>query len=102
MTTTALETPTYVLQLNKKLASKIINSPALQTKYEKRINFLRQLDIFKDIDMYILLPLASNIQVKRYKMGEYIVKAGDLPDGLIIVKEGQCLVCAEKLAMRSN
>lgn len=52
--------------------------------------------------MYILLPLASNIQVKRYKIGEYIVKAGDLPDGLIIVTEGQCIVCAEKLGMRSN
>ena len=70
------------------MASKIINSPALQSKYEERINFLRELDIFKEIDMYILLPLASNIQVKRYKMGEYIVKAGDLPDGLLIVTEG--------------
>jgi len=38
--------------------------------------------------MYILLPLASNIKVKRYNLGEYIVKAGDLPDGLLIVTEG--------------
>ena len=52
--------------------------------------------------MYILLPLASNIQVKTYRIGEYIVKAGDLPEGMVIVTEGQCIVCAEKLAMRSN
>eukprot|EP00347_Sterkiella_histriomuscorum_P011112 403373711 len=102
VTTTALENPTILLKLNKKAAQLIINSPALQKKYEKRINFLRQLDIFKDIDMYILLPLASNIKVKKFKMGEIIVKAGELPEGLIIVKEGECLVCAEKLAMRSN
>ncbi|CDW86496.1 cyclic nucleotide-binding domain containing protein [Stylonychia lemnae] len=102
VTTKALEYPTYMLQLNKKIASRIINSPDLQNKYEERINFLRQLDIFADIDMYILLPLASNIKVKKYKHGEYIVKAGDLPDGLIIVTEGQCIVCAEKLAMRAN
>jgi hypothetical protein len=74
----------------------------MQSKYEERIKFLRRLDIFEDIDMYILLPLASNIKVKRYKMGEYIVRAGEMPDGLIIVTEGQCIVCAEKLALRST
>ena len=66
----------------------MINSPALQSKYEERINFLKQLDIFSEIDMFILLPLASNIQIRKYKLGEYIVKAGELPEGLIIVKEG--------------
>jgi len=35
-------------------------------------------------------------------MGEYIVRAGELPDGLFIVTEGQCLVCAEKLGLRST
>jgi CRP-like cAMP-binding protein len=63
---------------------------------------LRKIDIFSDIDMFILLPLASNIQIKKYKKGEYIVKAGEKPEGLIIVKEGSCIVCAEKIAMRNN
>jgi hypothetical protein len=38
--------------------------------------------------MFILLPLASNIQLRTYKMGEYIVKAGEKPKGLIIVVKG--------------
>ena len=63
---------------------------------------MRQIDIFKDVDNYILLPIASNIQVKRYRLGEYLVKAGELPEGLIIVKEGACIVCAEKLALRTT
>lgn len=50
--------------------------------------------------MYILLPLASNIKVKKYKLGEYIIRAGDKPEGLIIINKGQCIVCAEKLSMR--
>ncbi len=35
-------------------------------------------------------------------MGEYLVKAGELPEGLFIITEGSCIVCAEKLGMRSN
>jgi len=34
---------------------------------------LRTIDIFADIDLFILLPLASNLQVKKYKLGEYLV-----------------------------
>lgn len=60
----------------------------MQALYEERIKLLRRLDIFADVDMYILLPLASNIQIKRYKMGEYLVRAGELPQGLFIVTEG--------------
>lgn len=52
--------------------------------------------------MYILLPLASNIKVKNFKYGEYIVRAGEVPEGLIIISKGSCIVCAEKLAMRSK
>ena len=63
---------------------------------------MRKIDIFRDIDMYILLPLASNIRTQTLKMGEYLVKAGEEPDGLYIIKSGRGVVCAEKLAMRSN
>ena len=53
-----------------------------------RINFLKSIDIFSDIDLYILLPLASNIRTKTYKNGEYIVSAGQVPEGLIIINKG--------------
>ena len=92
---------TYALKMNKALANKVINQ-GLKGKFDSRITFLRQIDIFKEVDTYILLPIASNIQVKRYRLGEYLVKAGELPEGLIIVKEGSCIVCAEKLALRTN
>jgi len=52
--------------------------------------------------VFILLPLASNIKVKKYKYGEYIVRAGENPEGLMIISQGHAIVCAEKLAMRSN
>ena len=52
--------------------------------------------------MFILLPLASNIKIKTYKYGEYLVKAGEMPEGLIIISKGSCIVCDEKLAMRTG
>lgn len=90
-----------VLEINKVESHLAINN-GLQGQFEDKIDFLRQIDIFSDIDMYILLPLASNIRTKKFKYGEYIAKAGERTEGLIIVKQGQCVVCAEKLAMRTT
>ena len=98
-TCTALE-QCYLLALDK-LRSQSALTPSSQA-YQCRIEFLRQIDLFSELPLYILLPLASNIQVLHFKMGEYILKAGELPEGLMIVNSGQCLVCAEKLAMRSK
>jgi hypothetical protein len=28
-----------------------------------------------------------------------VIKAGETPEGLMIISKGQCIVCAEKLAM---
>ena len=58
------------------------------------------MELFGDIERHIMLPLASNIQVRRYKMGEYVVRAGEMPEGLVIIREGQSQVVAEKLGMR--
>lgn len=88
MTAISLESPTFLFRLNKLKSFNIINSPSMQAKYEERIKLLKRLDIFEDVDMYILLPLASNIKVRRYKQGEYLVRAGELPEGLFIVTEG--------------
>lgn len=85
---------TYVLCLDKIITTHIINE-GLQATFEERISFLSQIDIFKGIDMHVLLPLANNLEVKRYKIGEYILKEGRAPKGLFIITKGQCKVGSE-------
>ena len=66
----------------------------------ERLNFMNKIDLFKGINRNHLLPLISNLIIKRYRKGQYIQKEGHEPEGLTIIKEGNCLVCTEKLAVR--
>jgi hypothetical protein len=52
--------------------------------------------------MHVLLPLANNLEVRKYKLGEYILKEGQAPKGLFIVTKGQCRVGSEQINMRSK
>ena len=63
---------------------------------KERLDFLKKLNGFKVIDKNTLLPLASNLRIKRYKMGEYIVKQMEVPSGLIVINKGEWLVVFEK------
>jgi len=42
------------------------------------------------------MPIAVNIIPKTYSYGDYIIKQGEVPQGLIIVAEGQCAVVATR------
>jgi len=35
-----------------------------------------QIDLFKDFDMHVLLPLAFNLESCSFKLGEFILKEG--------------------------
>ena len=85
---------TYVLALDKIHTTSILND-GLQAKFEERIKFLSQIDIFRGIEMHILLPLANHLEVKRYKLGEYILREGQAPKGFFIITKGQCRVGSE-------
>ena len=89
-----------LLEIEKVISSMIVNA-GMQNEYESRVQFLKSIDIFADVDTFILLPLACNIMVKTYKIGQYIVKAGEEPEGLVIVSKGRVKLCAEKIALRS-
>lgn len=65
----------YIIALEKEKTNKIINAN-LQANFEKRIEFLKQIDIFKGLEMHVLLPLANNLIPETYHLGEYILKEG--------------------------
>ena len=48
--------------------------------------------MFKSVSLFTLLPITSNLIKKKYKLGEQILLAGEVPKGLYIIKEGYCKV----------
>ena len=64
------------------------------------LDFLWKIDLFQGIDRTHLLPLVSNIKKTKYRFGDYIQKEGEVPKGLLIIKEGQASVCRDSIAAR--
>ena len=94
--------PTYVLLLDKLKTMKVVSTGKLQDVFEKRIQFLMQIDLFKDFDMHVLLPLAFNLESCSYKLGEFILKEGQAPKGLYIITKGSIKIGSDQLCMRSK
>lgn len=94
---------TFVLALDKEHTVELMNrglrSSAL---FEDRISFLSKIDLFEGIDLHVLLPLANNLEVRKFKLGEYILREGQEPKGLFIVTRGQLRVGSEQINTRSK
>jgi len=78
---------TYVLMIDKQQTLRVINK-GLEDTFTQRISFLSQIDLFRDIDVHLLLPLANNLEVRRYRLGDYILREGQPPKGLVMVTKG--------------
>jgi len=48
------------------------------------------------------VPLASNMEQREYKLGEYILEENKEPEGLYIVSSGRIKVGSVKLEMRAK
>ena len=86
-TTIAAEKDTYVMSFPKERCSDVLSS-GLQAEFERVLTFLTRIEIFADWEMHVLLPLANAIEKRSYKFGEFILREGDVPDGLYIVVKG--------------
>jgi CRP-like cAMP-binding protein len=38
------------------------------------------------------MPIANNLELRKYGLGDVILKAGEVPRGLYFVKKGMCRV----------
>ena len=99
--TTHANEQAYVLTFNKDLLHNILEK-GLKRNFERVLEFMQSLEIFKDCELPIMLPLANGVQWKKYSLGEYIIKEGDIPKGLYMLVSGQCKVGSEKLNIRSK
>ena len=46
------------------------------------------------------MPIACNMIPKSYSFGEFILKEGEIPKGLYLIKSGQCKVGCTRVAER--
>jgi len=74
----------------------------LTTKLRDDIIFLQSLDYFCDLKDADLFPLINNMEKLSYTYGEYILREGDVPKGMYIIKSGQCLICIESIETRTD
>ena len=55
----------------------------------KKLAFLKGFDMFRDIkNEKILIPVAINMRIVKFKYGEFLTRAGDRPPGMYLIKSG--------------
>lgn len=91
----------YIMILNKERTMSLLEK-GLAKNFERVLEYLQTLEIFKDQDLPILLPIANCVVQKKYGIGEYIIKEGDVPRGLYMIVRGQCIVGSQKINIRMN
>ena len=62
--------------------------------------FFASLPFFLGVDTAFLVPLATNIEVKTYQMGDVVLKSGEKPEGLYVIKSGECQVFTDTCTIR--
>ena len=55
---------------------------------QERLELLKNIDIFKSISIFSMLPIVNKLVSKKFKLGQQILIAGEDPTGLYIIKTG--------------
>jgi hypothetical protein len=66
-----------------------------------KIRFLQAIPLFRDVEAQYLMPVACNLKMKTFSFGDYLIREGEVPEGLFIVKSGQCKVASARIAERA-
>ena len=63
-----------------------------------------QYDFFKHpgLNKGALMPIAMNMHLLKFRYGEYLQKAGQVPRGMYLIKSGQCILGLTRVAYRDK
>jgi len=77
----------YFLRVLPEVGEQALNE-GMGANINERIAFLLGIPCFSHVPRNVLMPVAGNMISKTYKLGEYLTKAGDEPDGLFLIIKG--------------
>lgn len=79
----------YVLVMNKQV---INTSQSKADEFQERVRFLQSCALMRQVNLFTLMPIANNLELRTFSLGEVILKAGEVPKGLYFIKKGTCRV----------
>ena len=85
-----------VLHINKKELAQL-SAFDVAEDFQQRLDFIKAIDIFKNVSLFSLLPITNNLVRKTYKLGEVILFKGEVPEGLYLVRSGVCKVGVDQI-----
>lgn len=53
-----------------------------------------------DVDAQYLMPIACNLKSRSFSFGDYVIREGQVPEGLYLIKSGQCKIASARIADR--
>ena len=73
----------------------------LNTKLKDDIEFFKNIDYFCELGSSDIFPLISNMKRLKFSYGDYILREGEIPKGMYIIRSGKCELCIETLGRRN-
>jgi CRP-like cAMP-binding protein/tetratricopeptide (TPR) repeat protein len=89
----------YLLSISKQDYHNVLLK-LMRNDIEGKIKFLQSLRLFVDVDSKNLIPLASNLSPRIYRVNDVILAQGQIPEGLYIIYKGHCRVYKEGQCIR--
>jgi CRP-like cAMP-binding protein len=91
---------THLVEIPRKIVEETFRLSKANYDVDQRVDFLANLSVFQGVPRSFIVPLAGNIDQRKYGLGEFILWAGQEPEGLYILKSGECLAVLEKQEKR--
>lgn len=91
LATIALQEKTVMLEIPRDEFKNILLS-IYQQGMDNKLQTLTKVHFFKNSDQASLIPLANYLTVKKFKMGEVVIKEGDMLEDFFIIAKGRCKV----------
>ena len=74
----------------------------LSTKLKPDIEFIQTIEYFSDLCDSDIFPLINNMKKLKFGYGEYIIREGEIPRGMYIIRSGLCMLCIESIGTREG
>ncbi len=94
-------TSTQLLALPLSAVREVVEE-LVHVKLKDDMPAVRKNVFFRDILPEQLFPLLCNMTRLDYSYGEFVVREGETPKGIYIIKKGHCKVCIESIGFRST